>query len=73
MQKNRAVAEQIRQTAYFLWEQDGRPEGRATEYWLRAKQSLQRQLAYDRFLAEGAPPGRSDQHWHDAGEALDED
>ena len=73
MQKNTALAEQIRQTAYFLWEQDGRPDGRAVDYWLRAKQMHQRQLAYDRWLAEGTPPGRSDQHWRDAGQALDED
>jgi hypothetical protein len=71
MQKNTAIAEQIRQTAYFLWEQDGRPEGQAMEYWLRAKQMHQRQVAYDRWLAEGTPPGRSDQHWRDAGKALD--
>jgi hypothetical protein len=73
MQKNTAVAEQLRQTAYFLWEQDGRPEGRAMDYWLRAKQMHQRRLAYDRWLVEGTPPGRSDQHWRDAGEALDDD
>jgi hypothetical protein len=73
MQKNTAVAEQIRQTAYFLWEQDGRPEGRAMEYWLRAKQALQRQLAYDKWLAEGAPADRSDKFWSEAGKALDEE
>lgn len=26
----------VRETAYLLWEQDGRPEGRADEYWERA-------------------------------------
>ena len=26
----------IREQAYFLWEQDGRPEGREMEYWQRA-------------------------------------
>ena len=31
----------VRQTAYFLWEQDGRPEGREQEYWYR---SLERTL-----------------------------
>ena len=73
MQKNTAIAEQIRQTAYFLWEQDGRPEGQSMEYWLRAKQMLQRQLAFDRWLSEGTPPGKSEQHWRDAGKTLDED
>lgn len=73
MQKNTAVAEQIRQTAYFLWEQDGRPEGRAMEYWLKAKQMHQRQIAFDHWLSEGTPPGQSDLHWREAGKALDED
>ena len=26
----------IREQAYFLWEQDGRPDGRDMEYWQRA-------------------------------------
>jgi hypothetical protein len=26
----------VRETAYFLWEQDGRPQGREQEYWYRA-------------------------------------
>ena len=26
----------VRETAYFLWEQDGRPLGREQEYWFRA-------------------------------------
>ncbi len=65
------MAEQIRRTAYFLWEQDGRPEGQAMAYWLRAKQALIRQLAYDRWLAEGTPPDRSDLFWSAAERTLD--
>ncbi|NGP18362.1 DUF2934 domain-containing protein [Devosia aurantiaca] len=72
MQKNTAVAEQIRQTAYFLWEQDGRPEGRAVEYWLRAKAMHQRRIAFDRWLAEGTPPDRWEENWREAGRTLDE-
>jgi len=26
----------VRETAYFLWEQDGRPEGREKDYWFQA-------------------------------------
>ncbi|MHA6297205.1 DUF2934 domain-containing protein [Devosia sp. CAU 1758] len=66
------MAEQIRQTAYFLWEQDGRPTDGAMDYWLRAKQMHQRQLAYDRWLAEGAPIGRSDSHWIEAERDIEE-
>jgi len=32
----------VRQTAYHLWEHDGRPDGREKEYWFRA---LEQQLA----------------------------
>jgi hypothetical protein len=70
MLKNTAIAEQIRQTAYFLWEQDGRPDGDAMVYWLRAKEALVRQLAYDRWLAEGAPPDRADLFWSEAEQEL---
>jgi hypothetical protein len=66
MRKNTAVAERIRDTAYFLWEQDGSPPGRSFDYWLRAKEALQRELAYDKWLAEGTPTGRADEHWHAA-------
>ena len=55
MRKNSQVADRLRQTAYLLWEQDGRPEGRAFDYWLRAKDMLVREMAYDKWLAEGTP------------------
>ncbi|WEK05021.1 MAG: DUF2934 domain-containing protein [Candidatus Devosia phytovorans] len=63
MRKNSEVADRIRQTAYFLWEQDGRPEGQAFDYWLKAKDSLLRELAYDKWLAEGTPIGRDAEIW----------
>ena len=30
----------VRQTAYHLWEDDGRPDGREKEYWFRALEKL---------------------------------
>jgi hypothetical protein len=30
----------IEERAYALWEADGRPDGRALEYWLRAEQEI---------------------------------
>jgi hypothetical protein len=45
----------VRRTAYFLWEQDGCPDGRAMEYWLRAREQHLRQREFDRLLAEGDP------------------
>tara|TARA_R110002020_G_scaffold120200_4_gene274036 strand:+ start:627 stop:848 length:222 start_codon:yes stop_codon:yes gene_type:complete len=72
MQKNSEVAEAIRRTAYFLWEQDGRPEGRAFDYWLRAKDMHQRHMAYDRWLADGTPVDRAELHWNEAASQLAE-
>jgi hypothetical protein len=31
----------IRQRAYSLWEEDGRPNGRAEEYWERARKLIE--------------------------------
>ncbi|CAM2153004.1 protein of unknown function [Pararobbsia alpina] len=31
----------IRERAYKLWEQDGRPEGMADEYWARARHLIE--------------------------------
>ncbi len=38
----------IRMRAYLLWEYEGRPEGRAEEYWHRARQRIasEAQAAY---------------------------
>ena len=33
----------IEECAYSQWETDGRPEGRALEYWLRAEQAISEQ------------------------------
>jgi len=55
--------ETIRRTAYFLWEQDGRPEGQADHYWELAREKHLRQRAYDLWLAEGAPDGMADEIW----------
>jgi hypothetical protein len=32
--------EQIRTLAFYLWEQDGSPDGRSEEYWAKARQQL---------------------------------
>ncbi len=33
--------ERIRQRAYALWEQEGRPEGRQEEHWQRARDEIE--------------------------------
>jgi hypothetical protein len=34
------VSERIKRRAYSLWEEEGRPEGRADEHWFRAEAEL---------------------------------
>jgi hypothetical protein len=31
----------LRDAAYYLWEHEGRPDGRALDHWLQASQRLQ--------------------------------
>ena len=42
----------VRDTAYFLWEQDGRPEGRAEEYWQRALELKVREMAANDWIRQ---------------------
>ncbi len=48
-----AFREAVRKTAYFLWEQDGRPHGRHDEYYLRALTQHRRAREYDQWLEDG--------------------
>lgn len=50
-----AFREAVRKTAYFLWEQDGRPHGRHDEYYLRALEKHRRERTYDAWLEDGGP------------------
>lgn len=56
---DREFLETVRLTAYFLWEQDGRPEGQAEEYWRRALEKHRSERKYDRWLDE-TPGGVND-------------
>ena len=38
--------DRIRQRAHQLWEEEGRPEGRAQDHWSRARQELQLSLIH---------------------------
>lgn len=50
--------ERIRQRAYKLWEEAGRPEGTAQDHWERAAQDLDREDAEIQLAgATGEKPG----------------
>jgi hypothetical protein len=51
--EDEAFHEAVRRTAYFLWEQDGRPHGRHEEYYLRALEQHRRERQYDKWLEDG--------------------
>ena len=44
--------QRVRDTAYFMWESDGRPEGRDQEYWHRAREACLGQFSLDRQYDE---------------------
>jgi len=53
----------VRERAYALWEEDGRPDGRADEYWHRALDEHLRERAYVLWQQDGSPEGRADEYW----------
>lgn len=53
----------VRELAYLLWEQEGRPEGRTEECWHRALDQHLRDRAYVLWQQEGSPEGRADEYW----------
>ncbi|AKR56751.1 hypothetical protein GCM10011321_43360 [Youhaiella tibetensis] len=48
-----AFEQAVRDTAYFLWEQDGRPAGREKEYWFRAMEQHLRARQNEKELRDG--------------------
>jgi len=58
-----ALEQVVRERAYLLWEQDGRPAGRSEEYWHRALDQHLRERAYMLWQQEGSPEGRADEYW----------
>lgn len=54
----------VRECAYLLWEQEGRPEGRADEYWHRAREQRLRERSYRIWEQEGRPDGQAERHWN---------
>lgn len=47
-----AFEQAVRDTAYFLWEHDGRPFGREQEYWFAALDRCLRQRECDQVLSK---------------------
>jgi hypothetical protein len=54
----------VRERAYSLWEQAGRPDGRAEEFWYQAQYQRWCERAYALWEREGCPEGKADEHWY---------
>jgi hypothetical protein len=54
----------VREKAYQLWEQEGRPEGHAEDHWFRAHEQRLRERAYQIWEQEGRPDGKANRHWN---------
>jgi DUF2934 family protein len=54
----------VRDRAYFLWEEAGRPESRAEDFWRQAQQERFCERAYALWEREGCPEGKADEHWY---------
>ena len=54
----------VRDGAYFLWDEAGRPEGRADDFWRQAQHQRFRERAYALWEREGRPEGNADEYWY---------
>ena len=54
----------IRERLYLLWEQAGRPEGRADDFWHQAQYQRFCERAYALWEREGCPEGKADEYWY---------
>jgi hypothetical protein len=62
-QTKESLEQAVRERAYFLWQEDGCPDGRADEYWQRAHDQHLRERAHVLWQQEGRPEGRADENW----------
>ncbi len=53
----------VRERAYLLWEQAGRPVGRADDFWHQAQYQRFCERAYALWERDGCPEGKADEHW----------
>jgi hypothetical protein len=54
----------VRERAYFLWEQAGRPEGQSDAFWHQAQHQRFSERAYALWEREGRPEGKADENWY---------
>lgn len=55
--------QRVRDTAYFMWESEGRPEGRDQEYWHRAREACLGQLSLDEQYSHAISEQNDATYW----------
>jgi hypothetical protein len=53
--EDKSLEDRIRERAYALWESDGKPDGRADQYWEIARQEMEAEET--RMNGSAKPPG----------------
>ena len=53
----------VRDRAYLMWEEAGRPDGCADDFWHEAQYQRFCERAYALWEREGRPEGRAEDHW----------
>ena len=54
----------VRERAFLLWEQAGRPDGRADEFWYQAQYQRWSERAHALWEREGCSQGKADEQWY---------
>jgi hypothetical protein len=54
----------VRERAYSLWEEAGRPGASADEFWHHAQHQRFCERSYALWEREGCPEGKADEHWY---------
>ena len=62
-QTKAALEQEVREKAYLLWENEGRPEGRSEEHWHRALNEHLRERAYILWQQKGQSEGQADENF----------
>jgi Protein of unknown function (DUF2934) len=63
LRRHQGLDQVVRERAYLLWEQAGRPDGRADDFWHQAQHERFCERAYALWEREGCPEGKADEHW----------
>lgn len=62
-QTREGLEQEVRERAYLLWDENGRPEGRSEEFWARALDEHLQKRAYTLWTQDG-PSQEAEDDWN---------